>query len=224
MLLFESKGKSCSLSHSCSIIQFYHHVFVPILIASGQKHFWTIQQRRGVEKSDRKDSKKSGHERWKDREQSTNGRRAEEIRQKVKLVFTLNALKNSSLILFSHSRGPLPGRVLQKRFRLHNPLLPEKIKWKKRTREAQLIELYTGITLTCCSKPVSTRCSACGWQCAGIWRRVWSGLHSAYATLLTVLTDPGINVGAKFHLLVKLFNTFIDTFPVAVYRTLIPLG
>lgn len=94
-----------------------------------------------------------------------------ESRQELKPVFTLQhtpTILQELWYFLSHSWGLLPGRVLQKRFRLHNPLLPEKLS-EKRTREAQLIVLYAGITLTCCSRPVSTRYSACGGQSEGGW-------------------------------------------------------
>lgn len=209
ILWCESRDKSCSQPHCSSIIKWCHHVIAPILITSGQEHCWTEPaEKRGVER--RRDGKEELKEKWawKMKDERMGGaegggkrgmkNRADQRWNWFSHWMHLKFFRNFDT--FSHSWGLLPERVLEKRFRLHNPLLPEKLR-EKRTREAQLIVLYTGITLTCCLRPVSTRHSACGGQCVGIWGRVGSGLQSVCDTLLTLLTDPRIDVGAVFHLL-----------------------
>ncbi len=173
-----SRDKSCSQSRCSSVIKWCHHVIAPVLITSGQEH-QASSKKRGTER--RRDGKEELKEKWTwkmkdERMGSRKGggkKRADQRWNWFSQWMHLKFFRNFDT--FSHSWGLLPGTVLQKRFRLHNPLLPEKLS-EKRTREAQLIVLYTGIALTCCLRPVSTRHSACGGQCVGrvgITERVW---------------------------------------------------
>lgn len=178
----------------------------PILITSGQKQCGTTVSTLFLTlvSSAEEWSTVNGeenHQRWKDREQSMRGggwREQNTGQPGFSHWMHLKFFRNFDAF-FSHSWGLLPERVLQKRFRHRNPLLPEK--WReKRTGQAQLIVLYTGIRLTCSPRPVSTRHGACRGQCVWIWGG-WGVDYKVAIILSTLLTTARINVGVEFRLL-----------------------
>lgn len=133
-----------------------------------------------------KNSNKSGHERGED-ERPGGG----ECRQEVKLVFALNAPKILQDLLYFFPIAEICCQEGSYRTDLVSiiPFLPEKLSEEKnKGGTVNCRRLYTGITVTCCSRPVQTRFSACWGQFAGIWRRVGSDYRAGYDTPLTELT------------------------------------
>lgn len=206
-VFFNFLHSSCGVKTETRVARHHYYIISSLWNCTCSHNLWSeklwgeIAKGRGTKKR----TSKRRNERWKEREQSRAGEQGRgrdvQLRPEVSLLpqdfwyfFFLSCCQEGS---YRKDLGSIISFCL------------ESLE-KKRTREAWLIVLCTRIALTCHSRPVPTRHSACRGQSVGIWEG-GEGIAGCLWYNINNITDLSLDqLVPSFTCLYLSSSTFID--------------